>query len=118
MSFYSQMATTANKLLTKFGAIGTLTRVTVGEYDPDTGSAATTETAYSIRAAVFPVEQKDVDGELIKATDNYAIASVLGAALPVSGDKFTFDGDSYTVLRVKELAPSGFAVIYEMWVRK
>ena len=44
---YAATATTATRLLTRFGAAATLKRETVGAYDPDTGTSPVTTTSLS-----------------------------------------------------------------------
>lgn len=114
---YLSLAATANKLLQRFGASATLTRSTPGEYDPDTGAAPITAAVQNVTAAVFPVEDRFVDGTLIFATDQQAYVSAVGVTEPRPGDVLTWNGTDLTVIRCKNLGPAATFVLYEMIVR-
>lgn len=114
---YLSLAATANKLLQRFGASATLTRSRPGEYDPDTGAAPITAPVQNVTAAVFPVEDRFVDGTLIFATDQQAYVSAVGVTEPKPGDVLAWNGGSLTAVRCKNLGPSGVHVLYEMVVR-
>lgn len=114
---YLSLAATAQRLLQRFGAATTLTRNTAGDYDPETGSAPVTTTSQDVIAAVFPVEDRFVDGTLIFATDQQAYISAVGVTEPRPGDVLLWNGANLTAVRCKNLGPSGVYVLYEMIVR-
>lgn len=116
MSFYGNMAATAARLLKQFGAAGTLTRVTTGEYDPATGTAPTTTQAVAANAVVFDYDAKLIDGSVIQQGDKQCFMEVK-ALVPVAVDKFTWQGIEHQVIAVKPLAPAGVAVLYELQLR-
>lgn len=116
MSFdYVNSAATATRLLLRFGAVATLTRVTTGAYNPSTGTQATTEADFSTVAVVIDYPQKYIDGTLIKEGDRQAYLDP-GVAVE-QGDKLTWQGTEYTVVRVKELSPAGVTVLWEAQIR-
>lgn len=117
MAFYDEMAGTAAELLTEFGATSTLTRVTTGEYDPATGTAATTTETEDVKAAVFDYPAQLVDGLVIQRGDKRVIAEVK-TLVPQAVDKFTWQGEVYQIVNVKALAPAGVGVLNTLQVRK
>ncbi len=118
MSFgYASIAATTQRLLQQFGASTTLTRSEPGEYDPDDGFAPLVDAVQTVTAAVFPVEDRFVDGTLIFATDQQAYLSAVGVTEPKPGDVLAWNGASLTAVRCKNLGPAGTFVLYEMIVR-
>ena len=117
MSFYSNLATTTARLLTAYGASATLTRVTPGSYDPDTGTVGTGTTAtYTGSAAMFDYEQRDIDGTMIRHGDRRMFLQKIDV-IPQTGDLITFNGSVFTVLSSRPTDPAGLAVLHELQVR-
>lgn len=127
MSFYGNLAATADRLLRKFGAAATLAVRTSGAYDPATGESGVTVTNYAITAVVFDVRNDEIDGALIRANDQRAYISTLPAIpLPGVGDQVIWQGVTYQIAptdnqsepAVKNLAPGGTALLYEAILRR
>lgn len=115
---YAKSAATALKLLTKFGASGTLTKRTEGSYDPATGSNTITETAYTVKSVLLNYkfsEMNDTDS-LIQDKDRKIIMQAT-TVTPDTSDTFTFNGTAYRIINVKTLNPAGTSVIHELHVR-
>lgn len=118
MSFnYARTAATALRLLQRFGATATLTRPGVSGYDPETGAVTATPVVDGCTAAVFPYEDKHVDGSLILSTDQQALIAASGLSEPRPGDVLAWGGKGLTVVKAKNLGPSGVMVLYEVQVR-
>jgi len=65
-AFYNKLAATAAKLITKFGAVGTITRTTGGSINPVTGNTtAGTTVTYSPNTIVQRYADELVDGTRI-----------------------------------------------------
>jgi len=115
---YAETAALAAELLSEFGATGTLTRSTPGEYDADEGEMATTPTTQPVTACMFPYGDRYTDGANILATDRQAFISALGVTMePRAGDVLTWGGEAYSVVKVKNLAPARVNVLFECQVR-
>lgn len=122
MSFnYNATAATATRLLKQFGAAATLKRTVTGEYDPTTGEVPVTTASLATQAAVFPYDQKYIDGTLIKQGDQWGLLApahapkqgdVLNAKSPLTGAYA-----DYTVVNFKAHGPAGIPVLYEVHVR-
>lgn len=116
---YAALAQTAQQILAQFGAQTTLTRQLVsGTYDPTTGAVTPPSPQVdTITAAVFPVEDKMIDGTTIRQGDQQAYISAQGLSKPRPGDVMLWGGSNYTVANVKALGPAGVFVLYEAIVR-
>ena len=116
MSFdYANTASTALRLLTRFGASASIKRQTAGAYVPATGSAVVTPTTLVTTACVFDYPQKYVDGTLILAGDKQAYLA--STPTPKQGDVLTWQSVDYTVINIKAVSPAGTPVLYEAQLR-
>ena len=116
---YASIAADVAEILSEFGSTATLTRVTPGDYDPATGTAATTSTDQSVTAVVLPVSDGKAPGEDTLTADRQAYISARGIAPPRAGDVLTWDNEVLTLVApIKNLAPAGVVfVLYECRVR-
>lgn len=112
---YPNTATTATRLLQRFGAACTLKRESGTAYDPSTGTMVPTYTSVPSTAAVFAMPQKYIDGTLILQGDQQAF---MAPAVEVKqGDIVTWAGRDLTVISVKPVAPAGVPVLLEAQLR-
>lgn len=117
MSFdYAKTAQTASGLLARFGQSVTLTKVTPGTYDPDTGTMTPDVTqTQTVRAAVFPYSNGDrlIAGGMIKQGDRQAYIAPDVEWAPDATTKLTEAGGAVWQLEnVEPLAPAGVPVLY------
>lgn len=120
MTIYSRAIATVQRLLAKYGAQTTLTTPGSGDGTYDTATQVATPPAPvvdDVTAAVFPYDDKFVDGTLILSGDEQAYLSAVGITEPKPGSVLAWGGKSYTTIRAKTLAPAGEAVLYELQVR-
>lgn len=118
--FYGDLADTVTELLSEFGDVAAIVRhATDSAYDPATGetSTGTVSTDTACVAAVFDYPDKLIDGSLIQVGDRQALVNVTGLD-PLVTDKFSWQGDLYSIVNVKQLAPAGVDVMYELQVRR
>lgn len=119
MSFdYAEMAATAAELLAEFGAPVTLTRITPGTYDPDTGTVASTTAAHTANGVKLDFEQRHIDGTNILQGDQRVYLDPLIAATPQAGDTLTVGAKVFTVVASRPLAPAGVVVLHDVQVRR
>jgi len=118
MSFYSNLAVTARKLLTDKGQQVTLTRSVTAGFDPvpgiDTPAASTTITGYG---AAFGYNKREIDGTLIQSGDIRFVLEATTSA-PENGDTMPIDSTTYRVMNVRQVNPAGIAVLYECQLRE
>lgn len=115
MSFYSNMATTALRLLTKYGVQHTFTTYSVGAFDPNTGTRTETPsnyTAYAVKDVYTTLEKgssaiKEGDIRLIAEAANYSI-----------GDTLSLDSTTWRIMGVDPIKPGDTVVAYFLQIRK
>jgi len=120
MTFYSNLATTADRLLAKYGQVAVLSSATAGAYDPSTGSAALTVVTQNVKLVVFSVGGGGVS--LDQNTDvlsgsKMAVMSAIGlTVVPKPNDKLVIGTQTWTVQTVAEVSPSGSVVAYNLYI--
>ncbi len=120
MTIYTRAGATVERLLRKYGAETTLTTPAAANptYDPATGvGTPAAPTVDTVKAAVFPYEDKYIDGTLILVGDEQAFISASGISEPKPGSVLAWRSKSYTTVRAKVLGPAGVNVLYELQVR-
>jgi len=121
MAFYDEMAVMALEMITEFGQPVTIRAITVGEYDPDTGSAppdtVTDQTAQGILLDF--TGQEFQNNSLIKQGDKkLKIAAQDLAWAPQLLNKVIVQGRAWSIVPpLKEINPAGTPILYELQVR-
>lgn len=121
MSFYSNLAETAARLLARYGQDVMVIRTDVEDYDTSTSASALLEIGQRVKGAPFDVAPgvREIQGNLVEADDKTLLLEA--AAAPKTKDSVRVPADggqTYSILSVKTLAPGGEAVIYEAHIRK
>lgn len=112
---YAAMATTALRLLARFGASATVASKSSGAYNASTGVSTVTSTNNTTTAVVLDYAAKYIDGTLILQGDKRAILA--STVAPKQGDTLTFSGETYRFVAVTPIAPAGTPVAYDCQVR-
>lgn len=125
---YARTRATAERLIARFGQTGALRRTTD---DADPFNPTQTTTDHPCTFAVLDYAKKDIDGTLIRETDQMVYLSTAGLAIAPettdrlvaggawSGSPATYVGGSpMTVVNVKPLSPAGMVLMWELQVRK
>tara|TARA_R110000796_G_scaffold42012_5_gene104144 strand:+ start:1162 stop:1521 length:360 start_codon:yes stop_codon:yes gene_type:complete len=116
-AFYDSMAATAAKLITKFGAVGTLTRTTGGSVNPVTGAIiAGTTVTYSPNTIVQKYSDDIVNGTRILSSDRLIILD--NTIEPLTTDVITIRGENWTVISIAESRPAGIPLVYFVQARR
>ena len=119
MTFYSDMADTADELITEFGQSVTLKVSAGAAYDPETGSSVVTYTDQSGHGCVVDFDKKLIDGTKVRIGDKLVLLSPLGVSEPKDGDQLVIGAETWQLVPpVTVTAPAGVAVLYEVQVRK
>jgi len=112
---YATSASTARRLLTRYGAAATLKRTGSGAYDPTTGTNTPVVTTLQTTAAVFAMPQQYIKDSLVLLGDQQALCD---PAAPIEqGDTLTWMGRDYEVVNVRPVAPAGVPVLFEAQIR-
>lgn len=120
---YARVKANATKMLTRYGQSLTITHHSVGVYDPATGEATDTTSTQTGIGVIFEWGQQGstpsygksmIDRSLVVAGDKQLYLSSTSITMPSINDNITdINGKVYTIKMIKELAPSGTAVLYE-----
>lgn len=95
-NFYARMQATAQRLISKRGQRGTVTRIV--EPDPSVGGDPT-ETAYTATLVPMAYNAREIDGTVIKTGDMQIYISAAGLAItPGPGDYATANGKTYRII--------------------
>lgn len=119
MGLYDDLAATSLELLTEFGQTVTKRTITVGTYDPTTGSASSAS-ADTVRKGVildFGPGQSLERGQLIQINDKRLLLDANGSA-PQMEDRFIAGGAEYSVVSIGEVNPAGTPVLYDLHLRQ
>ena len=110
---------TAAKLLGEFGADVVLSHISVGDYDPATGSLATTIGCETVKSA--PPRQvlgEEIAEGLCRSGDMaFKIAAVGLSSAPMVNDTIAFSGRVYTIVGVKTVYGGALAAVYDCYGR-
>jgi hypothetical protein len=120
-AFYDRTAATALRLITQFGQPVIIRATTVGEYDPETGTAppdtVTEQTAQGILLDF--TGQEFQNNSLIKQGDKKLKIAAQGLAwVPGLLNKVIVQGRTWSIVPpLKEINPAGTPILYELQVR-
>ena len=124
---YAKPKTNATKMLTRYGQSVTITSHVIGSYDPTTGSSSDTTSTQTGVGVILEWGQQGstpsygksmIDTSAILAGDKQLYLSATGITVPNIGDTITdVNGRVYTIIMIKELAPSGVTVLIECNIR-
>lgn len=129
MALYDKLASTALRLLTKYGRSVTLRQLAVGEggYDSATGevtmpdSVDTTRNALVLDQPGTQISQRFGNNNqlnsLVQQGEKWLYMDANGVA-PALQDKVIIDEVEYTIQDVQETGPGGIPVLYMLMIRK
>lgn len=113
---YARTRATAERLIARFGQTGALRRTTD---DGDPFNPGQTTADHACTFAVLEYAKRDIDGTLIKQTDQQVYLSTAGLAIaPETTDRLVVGGTALTIVNVKPLSPAGTVVLWELQTRK
>lgn len=121
MAFYDEMAVMALEMITEFGQPVIIRAFTVGEYDPETGTAPpdtiTEQTAQGILLDF--TGQEFQNNSLIKQGDKKLKVAAQGLEwVPDLLNKVTAQGRIWSIVPpLKAINPAGTVILYELQVR-
>lgn len=122
--FYDRMASTALRLIERFGQTITLRDTVPGEYDPVTGSQTPDVEVDQPAQAIlqdYSLQQSGMsyaDGTIIKQGDKKILVAALGITPPQLTTAVIADGATWTIVNIKEINPAGTPLVYELQGRR
>lgn len=122
--FYDRMASTALRLIERFGQTVTLRDIVPGEYDPVTGAQTPDVEANQPAQAIlqdYALQQSGMsyaDGTVIKQGDKKILVAAQGITQPQLTTTVIADGATWTIVNIKEINPAGTPLVYELQGRR
>ena len=117
MALSTALRKAASKLMAKFGGVATIRRITIGAYDPATGTAAET-TADSVVRGVLEDITKREGNHLIQSGDKRLMVAAADLAnAPTTADRVIIGGRSLQVIQVRTIEQDNTAITYELMLR-
>jgi len=120
-AFYDRTAATALRLITQFGQPVTIRATTVGEYDPEAGSAPPDSTKEQTAQGILLefTGQEFQSNSLIKQGDKKLKIAAQGLEwVPDLLNKVIIQGRTWSIVPpLKEVNPAGTPILYELQVR-
>lgn len=112
---YTPLTQSAARMITKFGAQYTFTRVTKGAYSAATGTTTDTTTTYQKYACLFDYGDTDLaDGSILQG-DRRMLAE--GHSYEV-GDTVVVGGATFRIISISDVGPGGSVVASNLQIRK
>jgi len=136
MTIYDRARAVVEGQLADKGQLGAIRRTEVSGGGPsDWVGGAETTTDYPVRLALFPVDQKDIDGTFIKSGDwrvilspsqpadaaDWSDGNTLGnieSITPTTTDKLACSEGALTIIDPGKFAPDGTVTHFKMVARK
>lgn len=113
---YTNLQSTANRLITDNGQECTLTKLTDGTFDGVLGAySGQTSTDYTVNAVISEYKDSMIDGTMIKAGDK--MACIYSTTAPAIDDVLTVGTVDHKIVNVKTCSPAGTVVMYKAQVR-
>ncbi len=124
---YSRPEASALRMFNKYGITCTVTHQSIGAYDPSTGTEADdTETVQTGIGVVFEWGLNGATprygigtgaGNLIQDGDKQLMLASTGITKPELNDTIIINGDTYSIIMIKELCPADTVIYYECNIR-
>lgn len=126
---YIESEQDADEIIEEFGQVGAIQRTVIKPPPNDWTPGEEVTTYYAIKVVPLPIEEKNIDGTLIKAGDQQALISPKGLTItPEVSDILlingAFEGGVYTggqawmISLLKPLGPAGLVVLYDTVVSR
>lgn len=123
---YTNLANTSSSLIARFGRSVTYSTITVGTYDPTTGTVAGDASSDTVLNAVItkPKENASQAAGSNSQSDNTILRGDLMALIdgstitPSKKDRVSYDGDTYQIINVETVSPGGTDLIHKLQLRK
>lgn len=116
-TFYTSMAATASRLLTKFGMAITIKRTTGNSINPVTGVVVGgTTVSYTPQGLVQRYRDDQIDGTRILSSDRLVIVD--NTIEPLTTDTITLSSQDWSIISVQESKPSTVGIVYFIQARK
>lgn len=117
MALSTALRKAASKLMAKFGGVATIRRITIGAYDPATGTAAETTSDSVVRGVLEDVTKREVNDLIQSGDKRLMVAAADLANAPTTADRVIIGGRSLQVIQVRTIEQDNIAITYELMLR-
>lgn len=117
MALSTALRKAASKLMAKFGGVATIRRITIGAYDPATGTAAETTADSVVRGVLEDVTKREVNDLIQSGDKRLMVAAADLANAPTTADRVIIGGRSLQVIQVRTIEQDNIAITYELILR-
>lgn len=117
MALSTALRKAASKLMAKFGGVATIRRITIGTYDPATGTAAETTADSVVRGVLEDVTKREVNDLIQSGDKRLMVAAADLANAPTTADRVIIGGRSLQVIQVRTIEQDNIAITYELMLR-
>jgi len=117
MALAGSLRKTASKLMSKFGGDVTIRVITVGAYNPTTGTASESTADTTVKGVLEDVNAREVN-DLVQAGDRrLTIAAADVSAAPTTADKVVISSVVHQVIRVTTIEQDNQPITHELILR-
>jgi len=117
MALAGSLRKTASKLMSKFGGDVTIRVITVGAYNPTTGTASESTADTTVKGVLEDVNAREVN-DLVQAGDRrLTIAAADVSTAPTTADKVVISSVVHQVIRVTTIEQDNQPITYELILR-
>jgi hypothetical protein len=117
MALAGSLQKTASKLMSKFGGDVTIRVITVGAYNPTTGTASESTADTTVKGVLEDVNAREVN-DLVQAGDRrLTIAAADVSTAPTTADKVVISSVVHQVIRVTTIEQDNQPITYELILR-
>lgn len=117
MALSTALRKAASKLMAKFGGVATIRRITIGAYDPATGTAAETTADSVVRGVLEDITKREVNDLIQSGDKRLMVAAADLANAPTTADRVIIGGRSLQVIQVRTIEQDNTAITYELMLR-
>jgi hypothetical protein len=116
-AFYNSLASTASKLLSKFGGDVTISRTTGGSINPVTGAVtAGTTTVLEAKGLITDFKDELIDGTVIQYGDRLLVID--SSIVPVLTDRPVVSNQQWNIMKIMTKQPANVPIVYLLHVRR
>ena len=117
MALADSLRKVANKAIGKFGGDITIQSVSLGAYNPTTGTATETITTETVKGVLENVNASEVN-DLVRGDDKkLTVAASALSAVPGLDDKVLISSVTHQIVRVETVEQANQAIVYQLFLR-
>ena len=117
MALANPLRKVASKLMAKFGGTATIRRITIGAYNPTTGTAAETTSDTVLRGVLEDVNVREVNDLIQSGDKRLTVAAADVANAPITSDKVLIASVVHQVIRVTTVEQDNEPITHELILR-